>query len=295
MTKPCVGKAPPVIVEEPVVVPPNPAPEGYYDQLSETDSCCGCSGGGDGGGNTNVSVTPGLICATSPEGFIGWLETQDDGSLNFIDPFDGSVTEGVSISDYSPCVGASPADVPTKGLTPTGEYIGEGEFCGKPTMWCVVNGTVDTTRCFFYNKPDLLEVPVGTTVVPYQPTDAGTVCATAQIEVAQLAAGTADTVGNLATAQIAAETLQFDFNGTLVDVTADDLSFVSIVPKPCNGDDILEDWIVIDGNNLAAYTDDEEGGVGLDVPVEIPAAGCGLATMCFKKCLSKAELAALAK
>lgn len=181
----------------------------------------------------------------------------------------------------------------------TGLYVAVGDFCGYPTFYRVENGSVVPGQCFVFNDQtcNFQEIPVGTTVVPYTPS-IDKQCFSAQVNVAELAAGTSDTVLNLADAQIAALGLTFDVPGKApIPVTSAELVFVSLVPKPCGtqdsaGNDVTIDYVTVDGNDLSAYTDDELGGVS-DAQVDVPAGACSLATMCFKLCLSKQEIAAL--
>ena len=139
-------------------------------------------------------------------------------------------------------------------------------------------------------------IPMGTITTPYQPTGED-VCDDAQTGPFNLLVG-ATTVGDIVAGQLAG--LVFDLNGTEVPVTAEDVESIKITPKPCgaldpDGAEVTADWIIVNEVNASNYIDVPEGGVDLDVAVEVPAGGCAVAEICFKSCLSKQEIAALSK
>ena len=151
---------------------------------------------------------------------------------------------------------------------------------------------------FIYNPNppicDYEKIPMGTITTPYKPTGED-VCDDAQTGPINLPAG-ATTVADIIAANL--EGLTFDFNGTEVPVTADDIESIKITPKPCgaldpDGVKVTADWVVVNEVNASNYIDVPEGGVDGTVAIEVPEGGCSIAELCFKKCLSKQEIAAL--
>jgi len=172
-------------------------------------------------------------------------------------------------------------------------------FCGEPIFVCLSGIATDGNQYICptdsSEQPNLEILTVGTLTTPYQPSG-DKVCAEAQVGPVELAAG-ATTVGDIVAANLPAD---FDFNGTAVPVTADDVSSITISPKACGtldsaGTEVTIDYVNIDGIAASMHVDDEEGGVNAATAVEVPAGGCSVVSLCFKSCLSKQEIAALAE
>ena len=174
----------------------------------------------------------------------------------------------------------------------------DSEFCGEPIFQCVVNG-VPVGKCFIFTGDEsktTLEIPVGVTTTPYQPSG-DKQCKEAQIGPFELLPGATD-VGTIVADALAANPINFDFGGPIVPVTADDIDDVKIIPKKCGtqnsaGDEINADFVNINGIAASYHHDDANGGIDATTEVEVPETGCSVVTLCFKNCLGKQEIAAL--
>jgi len=187
---------------------------------------------------------------------------------------------------------------PAKNWQPVEQWVSDETslLCGVRVVLCLLDG-VEDGKCYFYDPgtKTYKELPVGILTTPYKPSG-DKVCAEAQAGPIELLPG-ATTIADIVAANLPDP---FDFNGTLVPVTADDVSNVVVTPKACgtlnsNGDEITSDFVLIDGIAASQHVDDEDGGVTGTTAVEVPEGGCSVVTLCFKGCLGKQELAALSK
>ena len=163
----------------------------------------------------------------------------------------------------------------------------------------------DCTTTLQILGPDLTptgETEMATNLRPYTPLPAGETCAEAQITVYQHVGDDTDiSVTALTEAALAALAVAttFNFSGKApVTVTAADLSKITINAMACgvddaNGDEVVLDYFTVNDQQLSSYEDDEAGGVDLAANIQVPTGGAALVAFCFKKCLTKAELAAL--
>lgn len=111
---------------------------------------------------------------------------------------------------------------------------------------------------------------------------------------------TAITVEDLVAEIIAAEAPVFDgFDGKAdVPATLDDLKSITIDTKACgsldgNGAKVLVDMFTVQDVARTHYTDDQEGGIGIADEFVGPTGSCQVISLCFEKCVTKEEFAAL--
>lgn len=138
---------------------------------------------------------------------------------------------------------------------------------------------------------------MGANFTAYKPTADNEQCRTAQVTTFEVVPG-GYSVADIITAALAADPQNFDFAGTAVAAVPEDAVDFNIVSKSCGdrnflGDEIVVDYMTVDGNNMVTFNDPADGGVDLDTKIEIPATGCAIVSICFKKCLDKDEIAAL--
>ena len=200
------------------------------------------------------------------------------------------VSLGKTLAGYSPCDNG-------KQFVPKQLWVADpaSPFCDQQIFMCVVRGVPDGQHyvCNGDATNPLEELPVGILTTPYQPSG-DKVCAETQAGPVELLPG-ATTVADIVAANLPAD---FDFSGTAVPVTTDDVSNITITPKACGtqnsaGEEVTIDFVNIDGIAASQHVDDQEGGVNGATAVEVPAGGCAVVTLCFKSCLSKQEIAAL--
>lgn len=181
----------------------------------------------------------------------------------------------------------------------TVEYFDPFNECCVPVLIEYCNDGTRVVRDLSEHQAILEEINMGTTLTPYKPAPNSEVCAQTQENLFELVPGTY-TVADILAAVIAAGSLEFEFDGKApIAVTADTVQKLSVMPKACGtrdsaGNEIVADFITVDGNDLAGYTDDEEGGVTLDAEIIVPDTGCALVDACFKLCVTKTEFVDLA-
>lgn len=223
-------------------------------------------------------VTAIVLAKENEDGSISFVSIGTDGTI--IDPYEGPITlkTGGSQLVFKQLWVADP----------------ESEYCHQPIYMCLAGGIPDGEQ-YVCTGGRIEELPVGILTTPYQPSG-DKICAEAQAGPIELLTGET-TVGDIVAANLPAG---FDFNGTVVPVTADDVSSITIIPKACGtldsaGTEVTIDYVNIDGIAASMHVDDEEGGVNAATAVEVPAGGCSVVSLCFKSCLSKQELAGLTK
>ncbi len=176
---------------------------------------------------------------------------------------------------------------------PTGWYISEGALCGLPLFYLPKQKAKVFYNC---DTNTYEEPPMGIQTTPYKPTTDKT-CAEAQFAAYELTPGATD-VGTIVADILAANPQVFTVNGSEVPVTAEDIDFIKITPKACGtqtsaGEEVTLDFVNINGSAAENFVDLSDGGVAATTQVEVPAGGCALVDVCFKKCWSKEELAEL--
>ena len=139
-------------------------------------------------------------------------------------------------------------------------------------------------------------LPMGIQTTPYQPTGE-LVCREAQYGAYELTAGATD-VATLVADILGVNPLTYNLNGVTVPVDAADIDYVKITPKACGtfnsaGDEVLVDFIDVNGVAASNFVDLSEGGVDGATAIEIPVGGCAVVDVCFKKCWTKQEVAAI--
>lgn len=178
-------------------------------------------------------------------------------------------------------------------VQPTGCFISSGDLCGKQTFF----SPKLQSEVYFNSATSTYEIlPMGIQTTPYQPAQSK-ICATAQVAAFELVTGGYD-VATIVADILAANPLMFDVAGNAVAVTADDVNFVKVEPKACGtltsaGVEVEIDYINVNGNAASNFVDLEDGGVEGATKIEVPAGGCAIVDVCFGKCWSKQEVAAL--
>lgn len=151
-----------------------------------------------------------------------------------------------------------------------------------------------------YVDAETLETEInamGANFTTYKPTADSVQCRTAQVTTFEVVPGTY-TVGDIIAAALAADPQTYDFAGNTVDALPEDAYDFNIVSKACGdsnsaGEEVLVDYMTVDGNNMVTFNDPEDGGVDAGTEIVIPATGCAVASICLKKCLDKEAIAAL--
>lgn len=176
----------------------------------------------------------------------------------------------------------------------TGLFISSNDdYCGLKVFYSKALGG----KVFFNPTSQTYEIlDMGIQTTPYQPPQSQ-ICAEAQYAAYELTTGSTS-VEKIADAILAANPLMFDVAGNAIPVTIDDLAFIKITPKQCGtldsaGVEVELDFITVNGTAASDFVDLEAGGVDGSTLIEVPAAGCAVVDVCFKKCWSKQEVAAL--
>lgn len=264
------------------------------DEQSEADQICQCIEEAiasidlpDSAGVTQIGCVKGESKGDDPIGVV--LACKDaDGNLDrlVMVPLDGSANvdpyEGPFSLNCGPAV-----------YTPVDLWVDDQEspLCGYRVYICDGEKFIlNPTTCEY----ELL--PMGIQTTPYQPTG-DDVCREAQYGAYELTAGATD-VATLVADILAANPLTYDLNGVAVPVEAADVNYIKITPKACGtfnsaGDEVLVDFIDVNGVAASNFIDPSDGGVDGATAIEVPVGGCAVVDVCFKKCWTKQEVAAI--
>ena len=176
----------------------------------------------------------------------------------------------------------------------TGYFISsDDDLCGLEVFYSKALGG----KVYFNSLTQTYEIlDMGIQTTPYQPPQ-NQICAEAQYAAFELVTGQYS-VEKIAAAILAANPLTFDLAGNVIPVEITDLTYIKITPKECGtldsaGVEVEIDFIKVNDTAASDFVDSEAGGVDGATLIEVPAGGCAVVDVCFKKCMTKQEVAAL--